>query len=236
MNVKDVEMGYLTEEMALVPVEIDTRKKVIIRLLKQFIKRCIDIAGGIVGALILIPLTIIIFCVNLVSKENGPLFYSQERIGKHGKHFKMYKFRTMVVGADEKLKELLANDEELRKEFEETRKFKNDPRITKIGNFLRKTSLDEFPQFINVLKGEMSLVGPRAVVDGEIELFGIHKEEVLSVKPGITGYWAANGRSDTTYEERVRMETYYVRNMSIILDIKILFKTVISVLKKEGAV
>lgn len=236
MNVKDVEMGYLTEEMALVPVEIDTRKKIISRKLKQFVKRCIDIAGGIVGALILIPLTIIIFCVNFISKDNGPLFYSQERIGKNGKHFRMYKFRTMVVGADEKLKELLANDEELRKEFEETRKLKNDPRITKIGSFLRKTSLDEFPQFINVLKGEMSLVGPRAVIDGEIELFGIHKEEVLSVKPGITGYWAANGRSDTTYDERVRMETYYARNMSPVLDIKILCKTVVSVLKKEGAV
>lgn len=236
MNVKDVEMNYLTEEMALVPAEIDTRKKIISRKLKQFVKRCIDITGGIVGALILIPLTIIIFCVNFLSKDKGPLFYSQERIGKNGKHFKMYKFRTMVVGADEKLKELLENNEEIRKEFEETRKLKNDPRITKIGNFLRKTSLDEFPQFINVLKGEMSLVGPRAVIDGEIELFGIHKEEVLSVKPGITGYWAANGRSDTTYDERVRMETYYARNMSPVLDIKILCKTVVSVLKKEGAV
>ena len=148
----------------------------------------------------------------------------------------MYKFRSMVVGAEEKLKTMLEQDEELRKEFEETRKLKNDPRITKIGKFLRKTSLDEFPQFINVLKGEMSLVGPRAVIDGEIELFGEHREEVLSVKPGITGYWAANGRSDTSYEERVKLETYYANNMSILLDIEILFKTVISVLKKEGAI
>ena len=165
-----------------------------------------------------------------------PLFYSQKRIGKNGKYFKMYKFRTMVVDADKKLEEMLKNNEELRIEFEQTRKLKNDPRITKIGSILRKTSLDEFPQFINVLKGEMSLVGPRAVIDGEIDMFGIHKQEVLSVKPGITGYWAANGRSDTTYDERVAMETYYARNMSLSLDIKIICKTVISVLKKEGAV
>ena len=147
----------------------------------------------------------------------------------------MYKFRSMVVDADAKLEELLANDEEARKEWEENRKLKNDPRITKIGRILRKTSLDEFPQFINVLKGEMSLVGPRAVIDGEIELFGENKTLVLSVKPGVTGYWAANGRSDTSYNERVEMESFYAKNLSIPLDIKILFKTVESVIKKEGA-
>ncbi len=148
----------------------------------------------------------------------------------------MYKFRTMVVDSDERLAKLLEEDEEARKEWEENRKLKNDPRITKIGSFLRKTSLDEFPQFINVLKGDMSIVGPRAVVDGEIEKFGIYKKEILSVKPGITGYWAANGRSDTSYEERVFMEYKYVRMFSVWMDIKILFKTVASVLRKEGAV
>lgn len=204
--------------------------------LTLFVKRIIDIIGAIVGITILIPLTAIVWIMNKVNKEDGPLFYSQERIGKNGKHFKMYKFRSMVVGADEILKKMLEEDEELRKEFEETRKLKNDPRITKIGKILRKTSLDEFPQFINVLKGEMALVGPRAVVDGEIEKFGVHKKEVLSVKPGITGYWAANGRSDTSYEERVEMETFYANNMSLMLDTEILAKTVISVVKKEGAV
>lgn len=201
-----------------------------------FLKRCIDIIGAFVGIVILIPLTIVVWIVNKINKEDGPLFYSQERIGKDGKHFKMYKFRSMVVGADEILKKMLEENEELRKEFEATRKLREDPRITKIGKFLRKTSLDEFPQFVNVLKGEMSLVGPRAVIDGEIELFGEHQKEVLSVKPGITGYWAANGRSDTSYEERVEMETFYANNMSIFLDIELLFKTVISVVKKEGAV
>lgn len=201
-----------------------------------FVKRIIDIIGAICGIIILIPLTAIVAIVNFINKENGPLVYSHERIGKDGKHFKMYKFRSMVVGADEILEKMMSEDEEVRKEFEETRKLKNDPRITKIGKILRKTSLDEFPQFINVLKGEMSLVGPRAVIEGEIELFGEHKSEVLSVKPGITGYWAANGRSDTTYEERVKLETYYANNMSIPLDIEILAKTVISVVKKEGAI
>lgn len=204
--------------------------------LTLFVKRIIDIIGAIVGIAILIPLIAIVWIMNKVNKEDGPLFYSQERIGKNGKHFKMYKFRSMVVGADEILKKMLEEDEELRKEFEATRKLKNDPRITKIGKILRKTSLDEFPQFINVLKGEMSLVGPRAVVDGEIEKFGEHQREVLSVKPGVTGYWAANGRSDTSYEERVEMETFYANNMSIFLDVEILAKTVISVVKKEGAV
>lgn len=206
------------------------------RQITLFFKRIIDIIGAFVGIAILIPLTVVVWVVNKVNKEEGPLFYSQERIGKNGKHFKMYKFRSMVVDAEERLQKMLVEDEEVRKEFEETRKLKNDPRITKIGKILRKTSLDEFPQFINVLKGDMSLVGPRAVIDGEIEKFGVHKKEVLSVKPGITGYWAANGRSDTSYEERVEMETFYAKNMSLMLDTEILAKTVVSVVKKEGAV
>ncbi len=206
------------------------------RQVTLFFKRIIDIIGAIVGIIILIPLTAVVWIVNKLNKEDGPLFYSQERIGKDGKHFKMYKFRSMVVDAEEKLEILLKENEDLRKEFEETRKLKNDPRITKIGKILRKTSLDEFPQFINVLKGEMSIVGPRAVIDGEIEKFGEHKKEVLSVKPGVTGYWAANGRSDTSYEERVELETYYANNLSIPLDVTILAKTVVSVVKKEGAV
>lgn len=201
-----------------------------------FIKRIIDVLGAIVGIAILVPLTAIVWVVNKVNKEDGPLFYSQERIGKNGVHFKMYKFRSMIVDADKVLKELLSENEDLRREWEENRKLQKDPRITKIGHILRKTSLDEFPQFVNVLKGDMSLVGPRAVIDGEIEKFGEHQNEVLSVKPGITGYWAANGRSETSYEERVKLETFYANNMSIPLDIEILAKTVISVVKKEGAV
>ena len=208
--------------------------------IKDFIgatlKRIIDIIGALVGITILIPLTIIVAILNFVFGDKGPIIYSQERIGRFGKHFKMYKFRSMVVDAEKKLEKVLAEDEQLRKEWEENHKLQNDPRITKIGNFLRKTSLDEFPQFINVLKGEMSLVGPRAIIDEEIEKFGPLFNKCFSVKPGVTGYWAANGRSNTTYEERVQMEATYVKNSSIFMDIKIIAKTVVGVIKKDGAI
>lgn len=213
----------------------DREKNAFVEVTNKCVKRSIDVVGGIFGIILLIPITLFVAVVNLINKENGPIFYAQKRVGKNGKIFKMYKFRTMVVNADEKLKQILATDEEKRKEWEENRKLKDDPRITKIGSFLRKTSLDEFPQFVNVLFGTLSLVGPRAVVEDELEKFGVYKYDVLSVKPGITGYWAANGRSDTSYEERVYMETKYARNWSVWMDIKILFKTVISVIKKEGA-
>ncbi len=235
VTVRSDRKGQLNE-LVYCQVPKETLSELLLKNINAFFKRVIDIIGSIIGIILLIPITIIVGFVNFISRENGPIFFTQERIGKDGKIFKMYKFRSMIVGADEKLKDMLENDEELRKEFETNRKLKNDPRITRIGKFLRKTSLDEFPQFINVLKGEMSIVGPRAVIDDEIKLFGDKKEKFLSVKPGITGYWAANGRSNTTYEERVEMEVYYADNMSIWLDIKILFKTVIAVLKREGAV
>lgn len=216
-------------------LEVNKKEHKLLRYTNDAVKRTIDIAGGIFGLLILIPVTIIVAIVNLINKENGPIFYSQKRIGKDGKIFRMYKYRTMVVDADKKLKDILEKNPEMRKEWEENRKLKNDPRITKIGNFLRKTSIDEIPQFVNVLTGDLSLVGPRAVVADEIDKFGMYQIDVLSVKPGITGYWAANGRSETSYDERVFMETKYARNWTVWMDIKILFKTVISVIKKEGA-
>ncbi|MCF0149642.1 MAG: sugar transferase, partial [Clostridium sp.] len=120
--------------------------------------------------------------------------------------------------------------------YYENFKLENDPRVTRVGDFLRKTSLDEIPQLLNVLKGDMSLVGPRPIVDGEIEKYGEYFEKFVSVIPGITGYWQANGRSDTTYDERVQMDMYYIDNRSIVLDIKIVFKTIVTVLKKEGAI
>ncbi len=223
---KDTTVKYLT---------VNKKEHRILKYLNAFLKRIMDIIGGLVGLMLLAPATIIVAILNFINKENGPIFYAQKRVGKDGKMFKMYKFRTMIVDADKKLNEILEKDEALRKEWEENRKLKNDPRITKIGNFLRKTSIDEIPQFINVLIGNLSLVGPRAVVADEIEKFGIYQKDVLSVKPGITGYWAANGRSETSYEERVFMETKYAMNCSVWMDIKILFKTVVSVLKKEGA-
>ena len=199
-------------------------------------KRIIDILGGFVGVILLIPVTIGVYIARKILKEDdGPLFYEQLRYGKDGKKFRIYKFRSMCVDADKKLKEYLANNDEARKEFEENQKLKNDPRITKIGDFLRKTSIDELPQLINVLKGEMSLIGQRPIVDGEIEKYGTNKDKFLSVKPGLTGYWAANGRNNITYSERIKMELYYVDNMSFGLDLNIFLKTIVSVIKKEGA-
>lgn len=215
--------------------DVDNKKVKI--YIEKGIKRLVDIIAGLAGTILLIPITICIYIAKKILKENdGPIFYDQLRIGKDGKHFKLYKYRSMVIGADKILEEYLAENEEARIEFEQNQKLKNDPRITKLGSFIRKTSLDEFPQFINILKGDMSLVGPRPIVDREVELFGDKMKTVHSVRPGLTGYWAANGRSDTTYEQRVEMEAYYAENFSLLLDIKIIFKTIKSVIKKEGAI
>lgn len=218
-------------------IRIINKEKTNKKILYRAIKRMIDIIGAIVGIIFLIPTTIAVCLARKISKEDkGPLFYEQLRYGKNGKVFRLYKFRSMCIGADEKLKKYLEESEEIRKEFQKTHKLQNDPRITKIGNFLRKTSLDELPQMINILKGDMSFVGPRPVVEKEVEEYGKNKEKFLSVKPGLTGYWQVNGRSNTTYEERMEMELYYVDNCSLWLDIKIFFKTFIAVFKKEGAV
>ncbi len=241
MEVKSVDrisnLENVLEVTDLVPKfvqEEKTNKK--LNLLRNFVKRTTDIIISIFGVIALIPLTIVIYILRKIFKEEGPLFYEQLRIGKNGKHFRLYKFRTMIIGADEKLKQYLEENEDAKKEYEENHKLKDDPRITKLGKFLRKTSLDEIPQFINVLKGDMSLIGPRPIVDSEVPKFGDKIEIIHRVKPGITGYWAVNGRSNTTYEERVNMEVYYVENYSLKLDAQIFFKTVGIVLKKEGAI
>ena len=209
--------------------------RTIVKGINNFFKRLIDICGAIVGILILIPLIAIVAIVNYISGDRGPIFYSHERIGKDGKRFKMYKFRSMVVGADDILKEILANDEKARKEYAEYKKLKDDPRITKIGKILRKTSLDEFPQFINVLKGEMSLVGPRPYLVREIDEMENYYNIVIQHKPGVTGLWQIAGRSDTTFKDRLNIDLEYHRNNSVTKDMEILVKTVTKVLRSEGA-
>lgn len=227
----------ILQETTINNINITKKEKTNKKVLYKFTKRIIDIIGSIIGILILVPTTLIIYLARKVLKEDkGPLFYEQLRYGKNGKVFRLYKFRSMCIGADKKLKEYLENNDEAREEFEKTHKLQNDPRITKIGNFLRKSSLDELPQMINILKGDMSFVGPRPVVEKEVEEYGTNKDKFLSVRPGLTGYWQVNGRSNTTYEERMKMELYYVDNCSLWLDIKIFFKTFITVFKKEGAV
>ncbi len=202
----------------------------------SIIKRATDIVVGLIGVILLVPITVILYIANLFNKESrGPLFYKQERIGKNGKPFKIYKYRTMVVGADQILEKYLQENEVARKEFAQTQKLSNDPRITKFGKVLRKTSLDEFPQFINVLKGDMSLIGPRPLVKGELDSHNGNHEIYESVKPGISGWWAANGRSELLYDERLELEYYYAENCSLWLDLKCIFKTIVTVIKKEGA-
>lgn len=221
---------------ALTPIQATFDRSRAILVLERIIKRFVDILGGICGLILLIPLTIGIYIANLIAGDKEPIFYTQERYGKNGKIFKMYKYRSMVVGADEKLKKLLEEDEEARKEYTEFKKLKNDPRITKVGEFIRKTSLDEFPQFINVLKGEMSLVGPRPYLPREKEDINGYFNYIMSVKPGITGFWQTNGRSNTTFVDRLDMDMKYYYKHSLKLDMKILKQTVSDVIKKEGAI
>ncbi len=197
-------------------------------------KRTIDIVGAIIGLVLTSPLFLLISIFYLFGESKGPIFFKQVRVGKNGKKFYIYKFRSMVVNAEEKLK---ANKELYEKYLRNNYKLEphEDPRITNLGRFLRKTSLDEIPQLINVLKGEMSLVGPRPVVEEELREYRERKEVFLSVRPGLTGYWQVNGRSGIGYPERIDFELYYVYNQSLWLDIKIMIKTVFAVFLKKGA-
>jgi Undecaprenyl-phosphate galactose phosphotransferase WbaP len=161
--------------------------------------------------------------------------YRQERIGKGGKKFSIWKFRTMVEDADEILRHYLEKHPELSREWNETHKLKNDPRVTVIGKFLRRFSMDEYPQLLNVLQGDMSLVGPRPIVDEEVTYYQQSFQLYKRVKPGLTGLWQVSGRNDTSYDQRVRLDLYYVNNWSVWLDILILAKTVKAVLVGKGA-
>lgn len=168
-------------------------------------------------------------------EDKGPVFYKHMRVGIHGEPLPVYKFRSMTTKYKtfDDFYETLSTEQ--KEEWNMNFKLENDPRITKVGNLLRKTSLDELPQILNILIGNMSIIGPRPVIEEEVELYGVYKDKFLSVKPGLTGYWAANGRSNTSYDERIQMELYYVDNCCLALDIKLFFKTIITVVKREGA-
>lgn len=232
---KEAEIIVSNNETALVQPQQYIPEKTDNLLIGKILKRLIDILGGIVGTIVLIPLTIGIAIANLICKDNGPIFYSQYRMGKNGKLFKMYKYRSMVVGADEKLKKYLEENEEARKEYKKYKKLKHDPRVTKVGEFIRKTSLDEFPQFINVLKGDMSLVGPRPYLEREKEDMNGYYKYITTFKPGLTGLWQISGRSDVDFATRIDLDMQYYYNHSLKGDIKILFKTAMKLVKREGA-
>ncbi len=199
-----------------------------------YIKRLFDIIFGFLGLLLLFPICILVKLSFLYRGDKGSMFFKQERIGKDGKPFMIYKFRSMVHNAEELLEDLL-KEEKYRKEWEENQKIENDPRITRMGSLLRKSSLDELPQLLNVLKGDMSLVGPRPLVDGELEDHGGSKI-YWKVKPGITGWWGSNGRSNVDYDQRLEMEYFYIQNISFKLDLICIFKTIAAVISHKGAV
>lgn len=200
----------------------------------RMIKRVFDIVSTVIGIVCLSPLLIGI-AVWIYKDSPGPVIFKHRRVGRHGKEFNCYKFRSMCVDADVKLKELLDHDPAARAEWEKEFKLKHDPRITKSGAFLRKTSLDELPQLFNVLKGEMSLVGPRPIIQDEVPRYGKYIEDFYMVRPGVTGMWQTSGRSDTTYDERVQMDTWYVRNWNVWFDIVLIWRTIAVVVKHKGA-
>lgn len=227
MNIDAVKQGKI-ENISIVRVKNNEKIK---NKPYIYVKRGIDVILSTIASVVLSPLFLILaILIKLDSK--GPVFFLHTRIGKNGKNIKIYKFRTMVTNAEELIKEFTP---EQMKEYKENYKLTNDPRITKIGKFLRKTSLDELPQLINIIKGDLSIIGPRPVVKDELEKYGENMAKFLSVTPGLTGNWAANGRNNTTYEERMKLELEYVDNISLKTDIKIFFQTIYAVIKKEGA-
>ena len=182
----------------------------------------------------LLPLMLLV-AIAVFAHDGGPIIFAHRRIGKDGKTFPCLKFRSMAVDAEQRLKDVLENNAEARAEWERDHKLRDDPRVTKLGAFLRKTSLDELPQLFNVLRGEMSLVGPRPIVTGEIAKYGKRFRHYCAVKPGITGLWQISGRNDTTYRARVAMDCIYAKSRNVGLDLAILFFTVPAVLQRRGS-
>lgn len=190
-----------------------------------FVKRLFDILMAIIGIIVMIPIALLVKISYMLTGDFDSIFYKQKRIGKNGEEFDFYKFRSMIPNADEVLKELLKNDKKLAKEYKINKKLEHDPRATKMGNILRKTSLDELPQVLNIIKNDMSVIGNRPYLPREKEDMGIYYNDIIKTKPGLTGLWQVSGRSNTTFEERLKIEQFYSNELNIKLDIKIFFKT-----------
>ncbi|WP_295620574.1 sugar transferase [Chamaesiphon sp. GL140_3_metabinner_50] len=193
---------------------------------QDLVKRLFDIIFSLLVLIFCSPIYLLLAVSIALTSSGGSIFYVQQRVGKNYRHFGCIKFRTMIPDADRLLQEMMAQSEDLRQEFDENYKLKADPRITKIGKFLRSTNLDEFPQFINVLKGEMSVVGPRPLVPEELERYGTQIDRVLTIRPGITGLWQVSGRNDIPYAQRIRIDVSYVRRRNFWLDLRIVLETV----------
>jgi Undecaprenyl-phosphate galactose phosphotransferase WbaP len=198
------------------------------------IKRFLELFIVIIAGILLLPFFLLVaFFIKINSP--GPVFYKHKRLGRNGQYFYAYKFRSMAIDAEQRLQKMLESDQAIRDEWEKSHKLQNDPRITGFGKILRRTSIDEFPQILNILKGEMSLIGPRPIVDEEVEKYGEDYNRIFSIRPGLTGLWQVSGRSDTDYHERVAYDAYYLQSWSLWLDLWILFKTFGVVIKGKGA-
>ncbi len=212
-----------------------TKSHYIYKIMYLGLKRIFDIICALVGCLFLLPIILIVKIAYLLDGDHEKIIFTQNRIGLNGKEFKFYKFRSMVPNADEILFRTLELDKVLKEEYDRNKKLVNDPRITKVGQFIRKTSIDELPQVINILKGDMSVIGNRPYLPREKEDMGEYYDEVIKTKPGLTGYWQVSGRSDTTFQDRLRLEKFYSNNCNLRMDVKIFFKTFKVVLCKKGS-
>lgn len=221
--------GMMEEQAVILRVQNNLARKS-----NRIMKRIFDIVATVCGGIFILPFMLIIAII-IYLDSGGPIIYKQKRVGRNGKEFNFYKFRSMVKNADMILEEYLNTHEDEKKEWQKNFKLKNDPRVTKIGKIIRKTSIDELPQLWNVLIGDMSLVGPRPLLPNEVERYSSYIEDYKLVLPGLTGVWQVSGRSDTTFEERVIMDSWYIHNWSVWIDIVYLLKTVLVVMKSKGA-
>jgi len=233
---EELYLSLIAEKKTENVISVSSKKKPEPRGSQQyfFLKRCVDITGALIGLVITSPIFIVISMLYLVGENKGPVFFCQTRVGQNGRLFKIYKFRSMIVNAEVVLK----NDKVLFEKYLKNNyklEPEEDPRITTLGEFLRKTSLDELPQLINVLKGDMSLVGPRPVIQEELKEYGNRLEDFLAVKPGVTGYWQICGRSNVGYPERADLEFYYIDHKGIKMDVTIFVKTLLLVISRKGA-
>lgn len=240
-NINSVVLDNITTiESVMVPTNYEKEKEkkfwhTIARVSYFSTKRLFDIICSLIGILILIPVAIATKICYIISGDKESIFYTQKRIGKNGKEFDFYKLRSMIPNADKVLENLLKEDRELAKEYRINKKLENDPRITKVGRILRRTSLDELPQFINVLKGDMTVIGNRPYLPREKEDMGEYFDDIEKTKCGIVSLWAVNGRSNISFYERLKIEKYYSYNQSILMDLKIFLKAFKIVLFKKGA-
>lgn len=220
----------LNNSILEIPFSINEKKRFYF-----IVKRIFDIIVGIIGTILIVPLAIIIKIAYIIHKDYAPIIFRQERIGKNGKIIKIYKFRSMVPNAESILEELMKSDPKIKKEYLNNKKLEHDPRLTKVGELIRRTSIDEFPQFINVLKGEMSLIGPRPYLIREKEDMEMYYNEIIACKPGITGLWQVSGRSDLSFKYRLKLDRIYFLQRTLLFDLIIAYKTFGAVFNKNGA-